>query len=100
MPEPGQRFVWFERRQCSASARPAAGDTGDDYGSSGLWFNDATQSWTAGQAGDCIGLIVTSWSSTQVVFALGSEYANYPPVQSGDQIEVEVQGATFSGPLA
>ena len=66
----------------------------------GLWFNDATQSWTAGQAGDCIGLIVTSWSSTQVVFALGSEYANYPPVQSGDQIEVEVQGATFSGPLA
>jgi hypothetical protein len=77
-----------------------AGDTGDDHGSSGLWFNDATQSWTAGQAGDCIGLIVTSWSSTQVVFALGSEYANYPPIQSGDQIEVEVQGATFSGPLA
>jgi hypothetical protein len=75
------------------------GDTGDDYGSSGLWFNDATASWTAGHAGDCIGLIVTSWSSTQV-FALGSEYANYPPIQSGDQIEVEVQGATFSGPLA
>ena len=35
-----------------------------------------------------------------MVFALGSEYANYPPIQSGDQIEVEVQGATFSGPLA
>jgi Subtilase family len=77
-----------------------AGDTGDDYGSSGLWFEDTTQSWTAGQAGDCIGLIVTSWTSTQVVFGFGNEYANYPAVQSGDQIEVDVQGATFTGPLS
>ncbi len=77
-----------------------SGDTGDDYGSSGLWFNETTQSWTAGQAGDCIGLIVTSWSSTQVVFGFGNEYGNYPPIQSGDQIEVGVQGATFTGPLS
>ena len=76
-----------------------AGDTGDDYGSSGLSFKDATQGWTAGQAGDCIGLIVTSWTSTQVVFGFGNEYGNYPPVQAGDQVQVEVQGATFSGPL-
>jgi hypothetical protein len=77
-----------------------AGDTGDDYGSSGLWFNDGTQGWTAGQAGDCIGLIVTSWSSTQVVFGFGNEYGNYPPIQSGDQIGVEVQGASFTGSLS
>ncbi len=77
-----------------------SGDTGDDYGSSGLWFSDATQGgWTAGQDGDCIGLIVSSWSSSQVVFGFGNEYANYPAIQSGDQIEVDVQGATFSGPL-
>ena len=77
-----------------------SGDTGDDYGSSGLWFSDATQGgWTAGQDGDCIGLIVSSWSSGQVVFGFGNEYANYPAIQSGDQIEVGVQGATFSGPL-
>jgi hypothetical protein len=77
-----------------------AGDTGDDYGSSGLSFSDVTQGgWTAGQAGDCIGLIVTSWSSGQVVYGFGNEYANYPAIQSGDQVEVDVQGATFSGPL-
>jgi hypothetical protein len=76
-----------------------SGDTGDDYGSLGLSFNDSTQGWTAGQAGDCIGLIVTSWTSTQVVFGFGNEYSNYPPIQSGDQIDVEVQGASFSGPL-
>jgi hypothetical protein len=76
-----------------------AGDTGDDYGASGLWFSDTTQGWTAGQAGDCIGLIVTSWSSTNVVFGFGNEYANYPPVQAGDQVQLSVQGATFTGPL-
>jgi hypothetical protein len=42
---------------------------------------------------------VTSWSSTQVVFGFGNEYGNYPPVQPGDQVEVEVQGTSFSGPL-
>jgi len=78
-----------------------SGDTGDDYGSSGLWFSDATQGgWTAGQAGDCIGLIVSSWSGSQVVYGFGNEYANYPAIQSGDQVEVDVQGATFSGPLS
>ena len=77
-----------------------SGDTGDDYGSSGLWFSDATQGgWTAGQAGDCIGLIVSSWSGSQVVYGFGNEYANYPAIQSGDQVEVDVQGATYSGPL-
>jgi hypothetical protein len=77
-----------------------SGDTGDDYGSSGLWFSDTTQGgWTAGQAGDCIGLIVSSWSGSQVVFGFGNEYANYPAIQPGDQVEVDVQGATYSGPL-
>jgi hypothetical protein len=77
-----------------------SGDTDDDYGSSGLWFSDATQGgWTAGQDGDCIGLIVSSWSGSQVVFGFGNEYANYPAIQSGDHVEVDVQGATFSGPL-
>ena len=77
-----------------------SGDTGDDYGSSGLWFSDATQGgWTAGQAGDCIGLIVSSWSGSQVVYGFGNEYANYPAIQPGDQVEVDVQGATYSGPL-
>jgi hypothetical protein len=77
-----------------------AGDTGDDYGASGLSFTDVTQGgWTAGQAGDCIGLIVTSWSSTQVVYGFGNEYANYPQVQSGDQIQAQVQGASYTGTL-
>jgi putative transposon-encoded protein len=81
-----------------------AGDTGDDFGSSGLIFQDLTESWGAGEAGDCIGLLVTSWSSTKVVFTVGNEYANYGPIKAGDQIKVTVQGAndtvtaSFSNP--
>jgi hypothetical protein len=76
-----------------------AGDTGDVFGSSGLWFNDATAGWTAGQSGDCIGMLVTSWSSTQVVCTFGNEYSGYTPISSGDQYTVEVQGATATGTL-
>ena len=35
-----------------------------------------------------------------MVFGFGNEYANYPSIQSEDQVEVDVQGATFSGTLS
>jgi hypothetical protein len=76
-----------------------AGDTGDIYGASGLWFSDVTTGWTAGQSGDCIGLVVSSWSSTQVTFTFGNQYGNYPPIGTGDSFSVEVQGAGLSGTL-
>ena len=77
-----------------------SGDTGDTYGSIGLWFSDTTNGWTAGQGGDCIGLIVTSWSSTQVVVHFGNEYGGYAPISTGDSYTVEVQGASLSGALS
>jgi len=76
-----------------------AGDTGDIYGASGLWFSDSTTGWTAGQSGDCIGLVVSSWSGTQVTFTFGNQYGNYPPIGTGDSFAVDVQGAGFSGTL-
>ena len=71
-----------------------AGDTGDDYSASGLIFQDLNEGWGAGEPGDCIGLLVTSWSTTKVVFTVGNEYANYGPIQAGDQIEVTILGAS------
>ncbi len=76
-----------------------AGDTGDLYGSTGLWFEDVTAAWTAGQSGDCIGLSLVSWSSTSVVFTFGNEYANYQAIATGDAVDVEAQGTSFSGAL-
>ena len=70
------------------------GDTGTIFSASGLIFSDLTEGWGAGEPGDCIGLLVTSWSSTRVVFTLGSQYANFGPIKAGDQVEVSILGAT------
>ena len=77
-----------------------AGDTGNDYGFGGLELQDVTESWGGGELGDCIGLLLTSWSSTKVVFTFGNEYANYGPINAGDQIEVTVQGVTDTVPAS
>jgi hypothetical protein len=72
------------------------GDTGNDYANNALYFQDSTENWGAGGTGNCIGLVVSSWSATQVVFTIGSEYANYGPIKTGDQIEAVVKGASDS----
>ena len=53
------------------------GDTGETFGSTGLWISDANAGWTAGQDGDCIGLVLQTWSSTQIVFQFGNGYGHY-----------------------
>jgi subtilase family serine protease len=75
-------------------------DPGDDYGSNGLWFTDSSEGgWTAGQSGDCIGIVLQSYSSSEVVFGFDSFYTNFNPVQVGDSITVTVQGTSFTGTL-
>ena len=71
-----------------------AGDTGDDFPGTELVLSDLSENWGAGGAGDCIGLLATAWSSTQVVFTVGSQYADYGPIDVGDLMEVSVLGAT------
>jgi hypothetical protein len=74
-----------------------AGDTSHTYPSGQLSFSDTTRGWQAGLTGDCIGLVVTSWSSTKVVLGFGADYPNFPPVTKGDAIRVVVKGATATG---
>jgi hypothetical protein len=75
--------------------------TGDTFGATGLWFTDITQQgWTAGQTGDCIGLIISSYAATQIVYQFGSFYSNFNPVTNGDSYKLEVQGVTSSGTVA
>ena len=79
------------------------------YGNS-LWFSDSspTGGWTAGQNADgnfdCLGLIIVSYTSTQVVFHLDNGYdntsngpANFYVLANGDPITVSVAGATMTG---
>ena len=71
--------------------------TGDNFPGGSLTFNDTTGGWGAGTGGDCIGLVVSSYSSSQVVYQFGSGYNIYGTANSGDAYNVTVQGATYSG---
>ncbi len=57
---------------------PIAGRTGSDFGTQ-LWLEDETQRWSAGYSPyvDCMGIIVTKYSSTEVVYELGSWYRQH-----------------------
>lgn len=74
--------------------------TGDNFPGNSLTFSDTTGSWGAGTGGDCIGLVVSSYSSTQVVYQFGSGYNTYGTANSNDSYTVTVQGATYSGTVS
>ncbi len=61
-------------------AYPAGcGFSGQNYGID-LYFKDLTANWTAGtlnpvgSGGACIGLVVTAWTDSQIVFGFGNAY--------------------------
>ena len=78
------------------------GNVGLDYGTS-LYLNDNTGNFAAGRYRptvnelDCIGLIVTKFTPTEVDFRPGSGYQQFSPkyqINDGDAIEVAVNGAS------
>ncbi len=86
-PEPNEPLTCF------------AGDTSFDYGTS-LYFTETTQNWTAGETGDCIGLIVSTYTETQIVYRFGAGYSHYGQVTSGDAYTLVVSSAKYSGTVA
>ena len=75
---------------------PGGGGSGEDYGNS-LYFSDLTGSWQAGQAGNYVGLVISSYSNTQIVFTFGNQYSVFGPVANGDSYSVTLSGAVFNG---
>jgi subtilase family serine protease len=74
--------------------------TGDNFPGTSLTFNDTSGSWGAGTGGDCIGLVVSSYTSTQIVYQFGSGYNTYGTANSGDSFNLTVQsGGTYSGTI-
>jgi hypothetical protein len=78
---------------------------GLDYGNNFL-FADTTDGWNAGEGSpdyDCIGVIIQSYASDEVVFTFGSDYGVYrlgtgvALLSSGDQFTMTLLGASFSG---
>jgi hypothetical protein len=75
--------------------------TGSLYGNS-LFFQDLTANWNAGQGisatGDCVGLIVASWSNTHIVLRFGNSYGSSGWVlDPGDSYAVVALGAMTTG---
>jgi hypothetical protein len=74
---------------------------GLDYGTSALRLEDTSNSFTAGQAGDCVGLVIASYSATSVVLTLGGYYkGHYSAFAKGDKYAVTIWGVTKSGTVA
>ena len=71
--------------------------TGDNFPGTDLTFGDTTGSWGAGTGGDCIGLVVSSYSATQIVYQFGSGYNSFGVLNSGDGYQLTVLTATHSG---
>jgi hypothetical protein len=77
-----------------------ADDNGYDYGTS-LYVAVPAKNWAGGrsQTGetDCIDLVVTKFTPTEVDFHFGTPYASFYPklsLNDGDAVEVGVNGAT------
>ncbi len=88
-----------------ANCGPRWAGTGLDYGKSNLWMLDTPQSpghdavWQAGanvtgERGDCLGVVIQSWTGTKIVFRLASTYEIFSRgLAAGDTVCVEVKGA-------
>ncbi len=79
---------------------PIGSFTGDTFGTA-LWFSE--DFWDAGNGPDQnkIGLVVSTYTATRIVFQFGSYYGNGGPfdflLYSGDGYTMNVLGTTFSG---
>lgn len=74
--------------------------TGDNFPGTSLTFDDTSGAWGAGTGGDCIGLVVSSYTSSQIVYQFGSGYNSFGTANSGDAYTLTVEGLTYSGTVA
>jgi hypothetical protein len=73
--------------------------TGKNYGGN-FWLADTTADWNAGDSAppacNQLGLEVTSYSSSKIVFSPGSTYPSYGALNAGDSVTINLFGASYS----
>ena len=105
MPSPNPTYTPAGTQLCPLA--PPAGNQGYDYGTS-LFMFDVPRNWAGGRYRpelnelDCVGVLVTKFTPTQVVFQFGAAYAAYQQkdnylLAEGDAYQLAVNGATYSG---
>jgi hypothetical protein len=74
---------------------------GEVFGAS-LYFLDVNNfeaGYSDADGANCIGVVVVSWSPTQVVYRFGSSYASFDRwyLMNGDSFDIDVKGAIYGG---
>ena len=85
----GSGFGWLAN--LGPALAPCGGGSGSDYANT-LYVSDLTRPWYAGDTCDVLGLYVTSYSNTKIVFHFPSILNRYGGMQSGDKVTVTVLG--------
>jgi Fibronectin type III domain/Putative Ig domain len=90
----------FGSSPSGAPVSTGCGASGSDYTNNAIVFQDyrsGALNWTAGQPGDCIGVSLLNYSSTQVEYDLGNAYGvGQSTVQDGDTVIITIDGAQFT----
>ena len=109
-PNPAYHPPALTHRLCPVQPVQPLARYGWDYGTH-IYLTDASQhpGWSAGRYRpalgelDCIGLLISKYTPTEIVFRLGAAYPTIPgapahyALATGDRFTVSVNGAVFSG---
>jgi hypothetical protein len=73
------------------------GGTGDWYGTK-FYFWEDTEYWEAGLSGDCIGIVIDSWSSHSIVFGFGNTFGTPGfTISNGDNYAFDLRTLLVGG---
>lgn len=81
------------------------GNNGSWYGND-FWIQDITHDWRAGYSdvsgGNCIGIVVRSWTPTQVVFTFGIACGSYDhwTIDPGDSVFIKLKTSSWNASVA
>jgi len=89
---------------------PSGCGGGDDFANDAVVVEDSSNQWFAGKPGDCVGLVITRFSQSEITFTFGSSYGQRfvnaigqrPPtiLNPGDRFVIEIGGTSLGGAVS
>ena len=76
---------------------PACNSANTDFANAALWIEDTTTFTSSGEPGNCVGLKISTYTATEIVFTFGPAYRGWPALASGDGYQLTVAGSVVTG---
>ena len=76
---------------------PACNSTNTDFANAALWIEDTTTFTSSGEPGNCVGLKISTYTATEIVFTFGPAYRSWPALAAGDGYQLTVAGSVVTG---